>query len=220
VDGIESRVAEHAEGYYGALLSQHGPTPLGMGWNSVEAQEIRFEKLLKIRESCGAEEPISINDYGSGCGGLAGYLLERGERFRYTGFDVARNVVEEGRKLYAGIEGVRFTTEFEDVSPADFSIASGVLNLKLEIPDDEWRSYALRTIDRLAALSTRGFAFNMLTSYSDPERMRADLYYADPSFFFDYCMRRFSRRVALLHDYDLFDFTMLVPLSERNHPSR
>ena len=50
---------------------------------------------------------------------------------------------------------------------------------------------------------------------SDPDRMRDDLYYADPCFFFDHCMRRFSRRVALLHDYELFDFTMLVPLSER-----
>ena len=50
------------------------------------------------------------------------------------------------------------------------------------------------TIDRLAALSTRGFAFNMLTSYSDPEYMRDDLYYGDPRFFFDHCKRRHSRQ--------------------------
>jgi len=215
MEQVESRVAEHAESYYGELLDQHGPTPLGMGWNSPEAQEVRFDKLLKIRESCGTDGPISINDFGSGFGGLVGYLLRLGEPFVYTGYDVAPNMVQEGRRLYSGMDNVTFTSRLEDVAPADFTVASGVLNLKLETPDDEWRTYVVETLDRMAAVSTRGFAFNMLTSYSDPDRMRDDLYYADPCFFFDHCMRRFSRRVALLHDYELFDFTMLVPLSER-----
>jgi hypothetical protein len=215
MDGLEARVAEHAADYYGGLLNEHGPTSLGMGWNSAEAQEIRFDKLLKIRESCGRDGAFSINDYGAGFGPLAGYLLRRGERFTYTGYDVATNMVAEGSRLYRGQENIRFTSRLEDVAPADFTVASGVLNLKLDTPDDEWRMYVVDTIDRLAALSTRGFAFNMLTSYSDPDRMRDDLYYADPCFFFDHCMRRFARRVAILHDYELFDFTVLVPLSER-----
>ncbi|HAW53355.1 MAG TPA: SAM-dependent methyltransferase, partial [Flavobacteriales bacterium] len=45
---------------------------------------------------------------------------------------------------------------------------------------------------------------------SDPDRKRPDLYYGDPCFFFDYCKRNFSRNVALLHDYNLYDFTILV----------
>ena len=40
--------------------------------------------------------------------------------------------------------------------------------------------------------------------------MRPDLYYADPGLFFDDCKRRFSRNVAILHDYDLYDFTVIV----------
>jgi hypothetical protein len=50
----------------------------------------------------------------------------------------------------------------------------------------------------------------MLTSYADREKQRSDLYYADPMFFFDYCKRRFSPRIALLHDYPLYEFTILV----------
>jgi len=215
MDGVEARVTEHAADYYGDLLGQHGPTPLGMGWNSAEAQEIRFDKLLKIREACGSDRAFSINDYGGGFGPLAGYLLQRGDAFTYTGYDLAANMVEEGTRLYRGYDNITFTKRLEDVRPADFTVASGVLNLKLDTSDDDWRRYVIETIDRMAALSTRGFAFNMLTSYSDPDRMRDDLYYADPCFFFDHCMRRFSRRVALLHDYELFDFTMLVPLSTR-----
>jgi hypothetical protein len=47
----------------------------------------------------------------------------------------------------------------------------------------------------------------MLTKYSGADRMaqRPDLYYG-----FDFCKRRFSRNVALLHDYGLYDFTILV----------
>jgi hypothetical protein len=80
----------------------------------------------------------------------------------------------------------------------------------LDASNDEWREYALSTLGGIARLSERGFAFNMLTKYSDAERMRADLYYADPCFFFDYCKTRFSRQVALLHDYGLYEFTILV----------
>ena len=43
-----------------------------------------------------------------------------------------------------------------------------------------------------------------------PERMRPDLYYADPCRLFDHCKRRYSRHVALLHDYGLYEFTILV----------
>ena len=49
----------------------------------------------------------------------------------------------------------------------------------------------------------------MLTSYADPDRMRADLYYGDPGYYFAFC-KQHARNVALLHDYDLYDFTMLV----------
>ena len=58
--------------------------------------------------------------------------------------------------------------------------------------------------------STRGFSFNCLTSYSDSEKMRDDLFYANPCTIFDYCKRNFSKQVALLHDYGLYEFTILV----------
>ena len=50
----------------------------------------------------------------------------------------------------------------------------------------------------------------MLSTYSDPDRRRDDLYYADPREMFDICSRRFSPRVSLLHDYPLYEFTIIV----------
>ncbi|MGR9969871.1 hypothetical protein ACUOIB_23760, partial [Escherichia coli] len=66
------------------------------------------------------------------------------------------------------------------------------------------------TLDSLDRFSRRGFSFNCLTSYSDEDRKRDYLYYADPCQLFDLCKRRYSRQVALLHDYGLYEFTILV----------
>jgi hypothetical protein len=73
----------------------------------------------------------------------------------------------------------------------------------------------LETIDKLASISRLGMAFNALTSHSDPDRMRGDLYYADPAELLDYCLKRHSRHVVLRHDYELFEFTVIVRLDGR-----
>ena len=65
-------------------------------------------------------------------------------------------------------------------------------------------------LDGLDRSGRRGFAFNCLTAYADPALMRDDLFYADPAAYFDLCKRRYSREVALLHDYGLYEFTIIV----------
>jgi hypothetical protein len=77
---------------------------------------------------------------------------------------------------------------------------------------EAWREFTVQTLQRMNQLCSKGFSFNMLTSYSDADRMaqRPDLYFGDPCFYFDYCKRNFSHNIALLHDYGLYDFTILV----------
>lgn len=150
---------------------------------------------------------FSLNDYGCGYGALATYLDREGADVDYRGFDVSERMVEEARRLHPERT---FTTRADALEPADYTVASGVFNLRLEVDDEAWRRYVLGVLEAIDAVSTRGFAFNMLTSYSDPDRMRPDLYYADPGFFFDHCKRSFARNVALLHDYDLYEFTIVV----------
>ena len=56
--------------------------------------------------------------------------------------------------------------------------------------------------------SLKGFAFNCLTSYVDYKEDH--LYYGNPLFFFDFCKKNFSKYVTLIHDYKLYEWTMLV----------
>ncbi len=89
-------------------------------------------------------------------------------------------------------------------------MASGIFNVRMGRSDEEWWTYLKATLDVLDGCSRQGFAFNCLTSYSDAEKMRDYLYYADPCAVFDYCKRNYSRNVALLHDYKLYEFTIHI----------
>jgi SAM-dependent methyltransferase len=193
--------------YYSAKLAEHGPTPRGVDWNGAESQALRFEQLGRI---IGTASHFTINDVGCGYGALLDFLAERHADFSYSGVDVSADMVRAARQRHQARASARFMHGAKPVEAADYGIASGILNVRLGRTDDEWARYLKGVLDVLDQTSTRGFAFNCLTSYSDPERMRTDLYYADPCALFDHCKRHYSPHVALLHDYGLYEFTILV----------
>jgi len=205
----ESTILQEVGAYYARKLSEHGTTARGVDWNSDASQALRFEQLLKVVDSA---KPFSINDFGCGYGALVDALEGHGWEFDYRGFDVAPAMVEAARQRYGDRTGVRFTSDADTLQPADYTIASGIFNVRLRFNDNEWEGYVFETLERLAGLSTKGFAFNVLSTYSDLDRRRGDLYYADPLYYFDQCKRRFSRFVTLVHDYPLYEFTLLVRL--------
>jgi SAM-dependent methyltransferase len=203
-------ILDDVASYYAEKLSRHGPSAAGVDWNSTESQELRFEKLTAIADG---REAFSVNDYGCGYGALAEYL-ERGDAtFDYAGFDVAPEMIEAARERSSD-RAHRFTSDAAELEPADFTVASGIFNVRLGTNNERWHEHVLDTLDRIRALSRHGFAFNMLTSHSDPDRMRPDLYYADPAYVLDHCIGRFGRRVAVLHDYELYEFTVHVRLDD------
>ena len=198
---------ENIKNYFSEKLEAHGATPRGADWNSVGSQTLRFEQLIKV---CNPSQPFSINDYGCGYGALIDFLDSRRYTYQYTGYDLLEPMVEKAREIYQDKPNCRFTSQEADLPEADYTVASGIFNIRFHHPYEEWLAYSLEILETMNRISQRGFSFNMLTSYSDKEYMRADLFYADPCTIFDYCKRHFSRNVALLHDYDLYDFTILV----------
>jgi SAM-dependent methyltransferase len=203
---------QSVETYYTAKVVAHGPTAWGADWNSEASQHLRFQQLLRVLNK--ERGPFTLNDMGCGYGALAAYLHARGEAVQYQGFDLSPTMIALARAQQGHLAHCRFSAPPDALTPAHYTVASGIFNVKLATTTEHWHAYVLDTIDQLAALSTRGFAFNVLTSYSDPDRMRPDLYYADPCFLFDYCQRRYSRWVAVLHDYGLYEFTVVVRKEE------
>jgi SAM-dependent methyltransferase len=199
------------EAYYTDKIKRHGPCPRGVDWNSSESQLLRFDRLLSV---CDCADSFTVNDYGCGYGALLDFLRDRGIACQYRGFDLSPAMIEQAQRLHEGLLWSSFFSDAGALAVADYTLASGIFNVRLETPEADWKSYMRETIDRLAALSSRGFSFNALTSYSDRDKMRPDLYYADPLFWFDYCRSHFSRFVALLHDYPLYEFTIIVRMGK------
>ena len=209
-----SEITGAVSSYYSDRLRQYGATPAGVDWSSRESQRLRFIQLLKL---INLDSAPSLIDYGCGYGALAQYLIEEHLDFTYVGFDLAESMVEAARSLIDD-ERCRFTAREADLQPADYVLASGIFNVKLQTDDEAWHEYVVNVLDSLASLGSKGFAFNMLSRHADPHLMRGDLYYADPGRYLRLCTERYSRRVVLLHDYELYEFTVLVRLGTAPKP--
>ena len=195
--------------YFIEKLETYGATAKGVDCNGEPAQVARFAELVRVIDPA---KPFTVTDYGCGYGGMFDFLNVRGWQFEYYGVDLIEKMIIAGRETHKNYPNAHFTTDEKELPVADYLVAQGIFNIKLESPYDEWQEMIIKTLPRMNALCSKGFSFNMLTKYSDADRMagRPDLFYGDPLFFFDFCKRNFSRNVALLHDYGLYDFTIIV----------
>jgi len=204
VNDLFSEVAS----YYNAKIEMFGDTPSGVDWNDKESQFKRFEQLCKIIDS--RLSHFTINDLGCGYAALLDYLIGKKYSCTYFGLDVSDKMIDIAKKRHAPTSKVQFVTASVPDRKSDYGVASGIFNVRLGISDTEWFNYLQDLLDALDRTSKLAFSFNCLTCYSDNEKKRDYLYYADPCALFDLCKRRYSRNVALLHDYGLFEFTILV----------
>ncbi|HEY0655287.1 MAG TPA: hypothetical protein VGD65_19270 [Chryseosolibacter sp.] len=201
--------SDSIKNFYSSHLRDFGNSAKGVGWKNTEAQHVRFDQLIRIV----SKSAYSINDLGCGVGELFSYLVERQLLpERYFGYDILQEMVEAASTLLKSAPNVSIKkiNDPKEMTTADYSVASGIFNVKYEAKESDWLHYVLTTLDHLNSKSAAGFSFNLLTKYSDKEFMQEYLYYADPLFYFDYCKRNYSRNVALLHDYNQYDFTILV----------
>jgi len=197
---------DHVRSYFDKRIQEHGASPRGSDWNSETSQNIRFDQLLKVIET----PSFSLLDYGWGYGALADYLELKGFEADYYGYDILESAINTARKTHQDKARRLFFTDKSQLPICDYTVASGIFNFRGEQSFEEWTEYVLGVLTEFDQLSQHGFASNFLTKYSDAEKMRPDLYYADPLFLFDFCKQHFSKNVALLHDYRLYDFTIIV----------
>lgn len=202
-DNILRRVAD----YYAAKLAAYGTTARGVDWNSETSQVERHRQLASLF----ADKPTaSVIDLGCGYGDFLRFLRAEGFSGSYVGYDIAPAMIAAARRLHGEGEDRRWRVGAVPDEVADYAVASGILNVKGDVPANDWAEHVRRTLDLLANAGKRGFAFNALQPASDPALVRPDLYYADAAAMRTYCAARFGRSVELRDDYGLWEFTVLV----------
>ena len=196
------------ESLYTSNMAEHGVSSRSVGWPDPVAQRLRFEKLADLLD--GDEGgPRTINDWGCGYGAMFAFLDQRPgfTLERYYGYDLSQEMLDAAQ-THVPDARAEWIHSSEISHEVDYSFVSGTFNVRMDSSDAAWTSYVESVLRELHARSRRGFAFNLLTSYVDWRK--EDLFYADPAAFFGFCKRELSRYVTLVHDYPLYEWTILV----------
>lgn len=202
LDGIANLYEEN--------LKNYGQVSKSVGWKDEASQILRFEKLAQVIDPGTAGAGISVNDLGCGYAAMFSFLdgLPSVALNRYYGYDISDKMLEAAALAVENDPRAVFIRRSEITEAADYSFVSGTFNVRLDASDELWTEHILQAIQNLAANSRKGFAFNLLSTYVDWKQ--ENLYYGDPFMYFDFCKSNISPYVSLLHDYPLYEWTLLV----------
>jgi SAM-dependent methyltransferase len=197
------------DNYYTEKVLRHGASPLGVDWTCVATQELRFVHLLKI---CRFRAPFSLNDLGCGYGALLAYLSKRhpSAEIDYFGIDLSTAMISRARRLYSRQPKSSFLVGRSCSRIADFSVASGIFNVKLHKGIDAWEAFITDTLIDLKENSTRGFAVNFMRPEESARSSNKMLYRITPDRWVKFCEKNLDCSVEIISSYGLREFTLLA----------
>jgi SAM-dependent methyltransferase len=201
---LRARVRE----YYSGTIERHGSTPRGVDWPNAVSQYLRFVQLLKV---CDFKKPFSLNDFGCGYGALLEYLAIRHAEAKvtYRGIDISALMIAAARERWTGHDRAKFILGPRCGQMADYSLASGVFNVRLGYPVAVWEAYVESILRDMQASSRIGFAVNFMLPYED-KPAEEELYRSEPRRWLGFCRKELGCSVTLLGDYGLREFTLLI----------
>jgi SAM-dependent methyltransferase len=193
--------------YYSRIARRYGPTPRGVDWTSAATQYLRFVQLLKL---CDFDVPFSLNDFGCGYGALLEFLAFRypGADVAYRGIDVSKVMIDAAHNRWATRPQTTFEHNSRCTTMADYSVASGVCNVRLGHPLTAWEAHVASILADLRATSRLGFAINFMMP-RDGQRMENELYRTDPDRWIACCVE-LGCIVETVRDYGMREFTLLM----------
>lgn len=204
-----------ARTYYSEKLKRYGATARGVDWPSAASQYLRFVQLLKV---CDFSRPFSINDFGCGYGALLEYFEYRRPEvaIRYHGIDISPPMIAAAELRWKQNTLATFAIDSACRDIADYSIASGVFNVKLGWSVEEWEGYIKSILIDLHAKSRHGLSVNFMLPLDEPSDEQS-LYRTRPDHWIDF-MKELGCCAATISDYGLREFTLLVRISSSGKP--
>ena len=196
--------------YCSGTLQRFGATPLGVDWPNRLNQELRLVQLLKV---CHLSAPRSLNDVGCGYGALRTLLSRRHRRAQIdlVGTDVSPAMVAAARRRWRHRADCAFEVAEGAVRVADYSLASGIFNVKLACPLPEWEALVAGTLDNLKRHSRLGYAVNFIAPPAPGQASPPELYRPAAERWLDHiAATQAGAEVTLLRGYGLPEYTLLV----------
>ena len=187
----------------------HGPSPAGVDWGTDGTKALlRYDRMLQVAGCTPSNKP-SFLDVGCGYGALYAHAISEDIDLRYTGIDVAANMIEwAAANLPTGLFIHGDVLDVELHEPFDYVVCNGILTQKLEVSGLEMDAFASRMIRRLFSLCTIGVAFNVMTTKVN--HFSNNLYYRNPVELFAWCLSEITPHVKLDHAYPLYEYTVYL----------
>ena len=196
--------------YYSGTLQRFGAMPLGVDWPNRLNQELRLVQLLKV---CDLSAPRSLNDVGCGYGALRTLLSRRHRRAQIDllGTDVSPAMVAAARRRWRHRADCAFEVAEGAVRLADYSLASGIFNVKLDCPLPAWEALVAHTLADLQRHSRLGWAVNFIVPPVPGQASPPELYRPPPEHWLAHlAQHQPGAEVTLLRGYGLHEYTLLV----------
>ena len=195
---------EVIKSYYEANMGKGLPDYSVLGWESEEAQRLRFEILVDSVDLTGK----SLLDVGCAMGSLLEYLKEKDIRCRYTGVDILQSMIDEAKRKK--LDGEFFCADlfqnniFEKKS-FDVLYASGIFNLNL----DNNLEFLHDAMQQFCELTRETVVFNLL-HIGSPDKEDTYYYYRpeEVHHLAEGLGHRFGR-IRIVENYLKNDFTVI-----------
>ncbi|HSV60925.1 MAG TPA: class I SAM-dependent methyltransferase [Variovorax sp.] len=211
-NGPLGSILRDVERYYTSKVRRHGPTPLGVDWNSPMSQRLRFVQLLKVVDWTAV--PLSLHDLGCGYGALLEHLQDRHQDagVQYLGSDLSVEMIKHAGRLWASHVDARFDLTATPLPVVDYTVASGIFNVCLGYSVTDWEDHVAATLAQMHASSCRGFSVNFMTQRTLFERpaTAGQLYATEPDRWMTYCAKQLNCKICCVQDYGLNEFTLLA----------
>lgn len=168
--------------------------------------------LRKAPEALRFRGAFSLNDIGCGYGALVAFLAARypAAIVDYLGLDVSPVMVNLARRQHPGGARRHFVVGQTSSRVADYSVASGVMNVKLAHPRDRWEAYVAELLRDMHCTSRLGFAINfMCAAESTAAPADEPLYRTDADRWIRFCQTKLGCTVETVTGYGMLEFTLL-----------
>lgn len=200
VESLNNFDTNKAAELYNSRYNDLGRNIKTVGWGSKEDQTLRFEILFRGLNFKGK----TILDVGCGLGDLVVFLEERTNGdFQYIGIDVASQLIIDAKSLLGKSDREFYVGDIFSLPlpQIDISVLSGALSLKT----NGIHQYTIDTMLKMFELSQESACLNFLSTYVDYELERNQHY--QPEMVFKWA-KKISKRVNLINDYPLYEFTI------------
>lgn len=197
--------------HYEKKLFKYGPTHKGMDWPNANDLDKRFNVMTGLFNNFKLKKP-SVLDLGCGVGLYIDYLKRNNlfDKILFTGIDISSKMIETAKKIHP--DENFFVQDIIkkplSVNSYDYILMNGVLTEKVSLSKIEMVEFAKNIIYSAFNSSSKGIAFNVMSSYVDWER--DDLFHWNLNEVVSYLLNNCSRHIKINMDYGLYEYTFYV----------